>query len=47
MIKFGKNGKPDKVNKKCEKCSEDCKQHLDLKVIYCPSFSPKKLAGGF
>ena len=26
------------VNRKCRKCSEDCKQHRDLVVVKCPRF---------
>lgn len=39
MIEFTKRG-PVKVNKKCEKCTEKCKQHLDVKIIACRSFKP-------
>ena len=30
------------VNRKCRKCSEDCKQHRDLVIIKCPNFRQKE-----
>ena len=41
MIEFKKSGKPVVTNKKCEKCTGECKQHAEVKIIHCPSFEAK------
>lgn len=38
MIELSRSGRPDKVNRKCEKCTGYCKQHANLKIVRCPSF---------
>lgn len=42
MIEFLRSGKPTRTNKKCEKCTEQCKQHAEIRIIRCPSYK----AGG-
>ena len=38
MIEFKRDGKPTVTNKKCLKCSEECKQHIEVKIVVCPNF---------
>lgn len=42
MIEFDRKMKPTVTNRKCLRCSEECKQHADLKVIVCPNFMVRR-----
>lgn len=37
--------KENEINKLCKRCSRECKQNADLKLIACPKFElkPKQL----